>query len=551
MTDRIVVKNKFMRNLWIILVGLMILVSCTSTKQRAADRDFSGLLKKTEYKLTERDTRGLNEKAKDYFIRGSNLQQEYRNAEAILEFQQALRYDTSAAIYFAIAKNYQALNKNDLALEYVLKSLDLSPDFLPSIELLANIYIFESKFDDAIIAYKKIISLDPSFENKVTLGRIYEINNDYKEAINIYESLLQNGEDQRLLIMLANLYEKAGDDYKYLNTLEKIYDYSSAKDRIAMSLFEKYFETGQYDKAIKLLGKLDKDLPSADLSDSYAMLGSLFYKDTSKESKKYISAYLDKLDNRFRMDEEINFLGGYLSAKIDDTVRTDYFMNIVLNLADTIPEVPLEVGMFYFNNKRLNKSLSLLEEYQPKFPEDSRFPLYIATVYNDLGKSQKALGIVNKRLETDSLNFNLWVEAAVIYDQLGIHDSSDGAYEKALELNPKDPLVNNNYAYSLSQRGVELDRALEMANTAIAAEPNNSSYLDTYGWIQYKLGNYETALEYIQKAIENGDGSYEVYEHLGEVYHKMGQKEKAMQAWNKSLELKPDNEKLKERIKNN
>jgi tetratricopeptide (TPR) repeat protein len=74
------------------------------------------------------------------------------------------------------------------------------------------------------------------------------------------------------------------------------------------------------------------------------------------------------------------------------------------------------------------------------------------------------------------------------------------------------------------------------------------AYLDTIGWIYFKLGDYEKAKYYIQMAVEKG-GSPVVIEHLGDVYFKLGNIDKAIEYWKKALEKNPSNEKLKEKIK--
>ena len=88
-----------------------------------------------------------------------------------------------------------------------------------------------------------------------------------------------------------------------------------------------------------------------------------------------------------------------------------------------------------------------------------------------------------------------------------------------------------------------------MSNLAISFEPANPSYLDTYGWIQYKIGNYEIAHEYIMKAFEAGGNSFELYEHLGYIQLGLDKKKEAIEAWKKSLELNPDNLQLLKEFK--
>jgi tetratricopeptide (TPR) repeat protein len=84
-----------------------------------------------------------------------------------------------------------------------------------------------------------------------------------------------------------------------------------------------------------------------------------------------------------------------------------------------------------------------------------------------------------------------------------------------------------------------------MIEIAINADSSNSSYLDTYGWIFYKLGEYDNAYYYIQKAIEiDGEDNAVLLEHLGDVLYMKGEKEEAIEYWERALELDSTNESL-------
>jgi Tfp pilus assembly protein PilF len=126
---------------------------------------------------------------------------------------------------------------------------------------------------------------------------------------------------------------------------------------------------------------------------------------------------------------------------------------------------------------------------------------------------------------------------------------SDSLYEKALQLDPENALVNNNYAYSLSERGLQLERALEMVKISLKADSLNSSYLDTIGWIYFKLGQYDLALKYIEEAIKVGGENAVMLEHLGDILFKQGSNAQALEMWKKALELDSSNEILIQKVK--
>ena len=126
---------------------------------------------------------------------------------------------------------------------------------------------------------------------------------------------------------------------------------------------------------------------------------------------------------------------------------------------------------------------------------------------------------------------------AMIYNGMQSFEISDSLYERALELKPDDPLINNNYSYAFATRKIQLERALKMVQISIAADSLNSSYLDTIGWVHFMLGNYKEAKLYLEKAIEVGGESAVMLDHLADTESKLGNQERAIELWKNSLKL--------------
>jgi Tfp pilus assembly protein PilF len=87
-----------------------------------------------------------------------------------------------------------------------------------------------------------------------------------------------------------------------------------------------------------------------------------------------------------------------------------------------------------------------------------------------------------------------------------------------------------------------------MSTEALRQQPANTSYLDTYGWILYRLNRFEEAKTYVQKAIDLGSKSAAIFEHMGDIWLKLSDKDKALDFWKKALELDSTNTGLREKI---
>jgi len=122
---------------------------------------------------------------------------------------------------------------------------------------------------------------------------------------------------------------------------------------------------------------------------------------------------------------------------------------------------------------------------------------------------------------------------------------SDALYEELINSDSTDAQAYNNYAYSLVERNERLDFALQISMKAITLAPKNAAYLDTHGWILFKLGKVDDALNYIQHSIELEEDNAVVLEHLGDVFMHSNRKEDALQFYRKAYKFDSNNDILK------
>ena len=132
---------------------------------------------------------------------------------------------------------------------------------------------------------------------------------------------------------------------------------------------------------------------------------------------------------------------------------------------------------------------------------------------------------------TIGLNFivsnpNLYSEVYSIlgncYNEMKNYDESDKAFDKSLENLPDNVHVLNNYAYYLSLRGVNLDKARQMSLASIEISPNEANYYDTYAWILFKMKNYKEAKIWMSKALDI-EKSKTFFEHMADILDALGE----------------------------
>lgn len=480
-------------------------------------------------------------RAREYFLRGSSLQMEKRHAEAILDFQMALRFDSSAVTLYALAKNYVELERYDAAIEYARMAVLRDSAFLPVLEIAGTSYLALGEFEKAIQVYEKLTELDPnSRQYRYTLARIFEVF-DQDKAVALYNTMLEEtGNDERILRRLAELYRSRNNSRQYKITLERLWTETGEQD-VNEELMAAYCNTRDFDKALDALKRVKAFVEADDAARLFGAVGQSMLdarENTPIVTTDMFRRFLQMAANERFFDWQTNTVIGMIAYFADDSTSADIYFDRAATATDQ-SDAAFRIGVFYLQNGKYYRAATRFEHYDSIFTE-SRFALYAGYTYASAGDYVRALDALKRGLARDSANTELWAQTGLVLDHLGRVQESEAAYEVVLKLEPNHAFANNNLAYSLATRGIELKRALALARKSIEIQPNNASFLDTYGWTLFKMGNYDSAAKYLEKAIKTGNASATVYEHLGDCYRKLGMSEDAKVAYRKALEIAPE-----------
>lgn len=490
----------------------------------------------------ELDSTARSRKAKELFISGTTLQiQGNRHAEAIIDFQQSLRYDSSSVTLAAMARSYREIKKLDLAFETVNLALARDKSSRDAWELLAEIEIMRGRYDEGLSAYEKILDLAPTKRQMFMLARLYEPRNAQR-AIEILESIVAKWPDDVVMYMRLNdLYERTKDTKSRLRVLEQAARLAPKDPQIAAAQCELYIEQAQFDELTSLLRRWDGKAIDPDMS-SEVWLVTL---SSALEDSLIIGLHRDDVRHIAELATSsmssswpVMVVAGTVAISCADTALAATCFSTILQNQQVIAEGFLEVGRVYAMNEMQQRSLEFLSMGRVRFPTDIRFPVVMSSLHMDMGNDRQAIIELETASLIDSSAIDIWVQLGMLYDRTKRLQESDQAYERALLLDQSNALANNNYAYSLSLRHLDLDRAKAMSERAVSADTSNAAFLDTYAWILYQREDYAKAKEFILKAIQFG-GNATHYEHYGMILRALGERSEAINAFERSLEIDP------------
>ncbi len=524
-----------------------------------------------------------NPSALRHFIDGSVQQMRGDYAQAVLEFQDALRYEKDPATFYALAGSYSVLGKHALAIENGREAVRLDPDNIEYRRALAQVYLAAFQVDSAAQQYEEIVRRDSTDTDAwFAMGRLYESRRPLR-ALEVYEAMLSRfGPEWTILLQVAELYNKQGQFDKAAAALQRMKDLDPANQPLQRTLAQTYLRAKKPDEALRILSAL-RELDPENL-DYLGDIGSVYL--LKKEYAKAEEAFTPILTNdSVSLDAKIKigqqyydqieadstlrpvtrkifeglraahpgdwrpywFIGAIASMSHDDSTGMKNFRTVT-ELAPWNPDGWVFLASTYFGWSNFAGMAEVLEDGRKHVPDDFRVNFFLGVAYNRQGKYVEAARALEKARQINPKDVEAIAELAMVYDGMKRHEDSDSLYEEGLRIRPEYHLILNNYSYSLAERGLQLERALEMATKAVEAQPNNTSYLDTKAWVLYRLGKFRDAEKVQLQALEKGTASATLLDHLGDIYFRLDNRSRAMEYWQKALKLEPDNSAIQEKI---
>ena len=168
-----------------------------------------------------------------------------------------------------------------------------------------------------------------------------------------------------------------------------------------------------------------------------------------------------------------------------------------------------------------------------------------AQLLSDRGLEQEVLAFLDEVLVDQPENIDLLYFRAMTGERFDRLDVLEYDLRRILEIDPENADALNALGYTLTDRTDRHEEALLLIEEALALKPDEPAFIDSMGWVQYRLKNYEVAIEYLRRALSLFQND-EVAAHLGEVLWITGEKTEAREVWNKALELAPESEILQD-----
>lgn len=385
-------------------------------------------------------------------------------------------------------------------------------------------------------------------------GQLFDYINQPDSAINAFkqaENMEKPGYGGRVKLQMADYYREKGDSVSYDN---KIYEALLAEDldfESKSTVMGYYLETMFRDNADRSRGDRLFEVLREQFPHEPELLSLSGRYNAAKQD---FSKALEDMDYAIDLDHtnpqywEQAIL---YAIMLDDYKRADNLFDRARNALD---KTPIRLYTIAGNNAVMDGNLDrALQLYQIAL--DENFPGQSIEAPLDIKQLEKFL---TRQNVSDAVS--IFQQAGDAYYKKEDRDKAFINYDSALEIDPENPLVLNNYAYFLIEgsgqvTSEDLAKADEMSLRAITNAPDSPIYLDTRAWLLFRKGEYQEARELEERALSlmpedsKPEDLYEFQAHLGDILFMLNEPNEAVEMWKKALDNKPDDELLRKKVK--
>ena len=438
------------------------------------------------------------------------------------------------------------LRRPDQAIDYANRAIALNPKNIDAYERLCEIALSagdEKKALQTLDRATEIRTDNAAFWTR--LGKLYasivfksdrppkpdetaRVNEIFKKATE------HAGDDAAVLKDVADYYASTQQVKEaiplYLRLLELEPEDTNAREKLATG----FVLTNQRDKAVEMLEQIIKEHPEK--YQPYELLAGLL--DDSARA----------LEREKKPDQA---KAAFAKA------AANYEQSLIVNPGRATPYLHL-AELLLGPLKENERAVKILSEAREHFPQAPEIVYYLAIAQREAKHYQEAVATFEEALHEAELegaeiaNARFYFDYGAAAEAAGLYDKAADLFKKSIAIDPANAAEACNYlAYMWTEQNTHLEEAEQMIKLALQSDPNNGAYIDTLGWLEFRQGKFEEALADLLRAAQNlTRDDPVVLEHIGDASAKLNKSAQALDAWQKALNLNPQNKKLADKIDN-
>ena len=513
----------------------------------------------------------------DYIFQEAERQKLARNYDAAIDlFDHCRQLDPeSGVVLYELADLYRYVKNDTLAIRALEKACKLYPMNYWYKDRLVSLYFENHRNDEALKHVEEMARLFPEKgEVLMMLLDLYEKKQDRENMVKVLDKIeVKEGKSEQLSMEKFRLFLQMNDEKRAFEEMKNLADEYPNDLRYQVVIGDLYLDAGKKEEALKQFKMVEEKDP-----ENVTMLLSMANFQRQEGQDSLYQSYLERLLTNKSLDHAARVR--MMAVIVRENLTANEDSTQVLNLFNKVLEEPqeetdlLELKVRYMVTRQMpeeevkpvlhqmleidpendmarqqllayaiesNDTMGVVNICKPAVDyktADPVFYYYLGVGYFQLQEKEKALDAFRGGLErvehSDNENklqlcVNMYALMGDIYHSMGQDDKAFQAYDSCLVYRQNDAMVLNNYAYYLSLKKKDLQRAEEMSRKSNDLDPDNATYLDTLAWVLFQMKRYDEAKQYMDKVVElmekeGEEMSEDVREHIIQINKKTKKK---------------------------
>ena len=341
-------------------------------------------------------------------------------------------------------------------------------------------------------------------------------------------------------ILLSRIRKAQGDNDGALKILRSVVEQDRNDLEANVALAKLLVETGDFEAGYDQFRRVDRLAPG-EPDTSYALGVLALQLEKFREAKEY---FRQLYDSGNRVDDAAYYLGR-IDEQLEHPDSAIHWYGQVKK-GDYLLDSRVRIARVMADQGRVQEARHWVQNLRIQMEEHS-VQLYLleVSILKDHGSAEDVLALYERALEDHPDNDDILYARGLYAAEIGRMDMLEQDLRRVIAHNPTNADALNALGYTYADRSVRFDEARRLISQALSLKPESPAILDSMGWLQYRLGNYQQALEYLRRAYELMPDA-EIAAHLGEVLWVTGDKTGAQKIWHQILGKEPDNRHVRE-----
>lgn len=442
-------------------------------------------------------------------------------AEALLKSKRTiLLYPKDANLHSLHGQLLAASGQTEDGISHLEKSIALAPQSPDAYLHLIRLYLSMKKMPEALAVANDLTKKLPDFaDGWSTVAKIHismgQKNKALKPAERAYE--LQSNDPEKILIYALAL-DLNNQSKKAVNLYEILFRMNPTSEELIARMVELYREIGDLNDALTLLNEAAESSKSASAGIRLQQAIVLW------ELKRYQEAevILSDMAQKYPESDRLKYMSGLGKEKVGDLAGAITIYGGIPEASQYFPH-----GMFRSVNilreqKRHDEAMAIVRRMTKlKGETQADFFTLGGAVLDDAGRTREAIDFLVEGIKENSTVAGLVFMKGVYHEKLGQRKECIEAMREVIRKDPQHSSAYNYLGYLFAEAGENLEEAENLIKKALELKPDDAFYMDSLGWVYYQQGEYQKALDMLNKAHEKIPGEAVIMEHLGDVHLKL------------------------------